>query len=138
LSDLSITAANVVPCAGNNVNNQFTASVAITQGETVYLVAGSPSQWALAKSSGTATLAQCQGVALNSASAGQPLTVQTSGPITIGATVVVGGLYILSATAGLICPFADIATTNFVTLLGVASSATVIQLAPNPTGVAHA
>ena len=55
--------------------------------------------------------------------------MQTGGKITIGATVVPGTMYGISATAGGICPMADLTTGNYVTPLGLAISTTVLDMA---------
>ncbi len=78
------------------------------------------------------------GVALNAASAGQPVTFQQYGNITIGATVATGTAYYVSATAGGICPEADLTTGDFPHFLGFATSTTVIALDPKACGVAKA
>jgi hypothetical protein len=50
-----------------------------------------------------------------------------------------GTIYVVSATAGGICPEADLASTNYVSILGVGSTAAVIKMLANgATGIAHA
>jgi hypothetical protein len=78
------------------------------------------------------------GIALNAASTGQPVTYQTSGPITIGATVVVGTAYYASTTAGGVCLESDLVTGDFATFLGFATTAAVITLDIKAAGVAKA
>jgi len=134
MADLSITAANVVASAGATVVNG-TSGATITAGQTVYLTAGQY-QLAKANAAGTATLA---GIALNGASANQPLQVLVSGSVTIGATVTAGQTYVLSAAvAGNIAPITDLSTGNYVSLLGVATSTTVIQVVLNNSATTHA
>lgn len=55
-----------------------------------------------------------------------------------GATFVVGGVYVVSLTAGGIAPIADISTGDFVAILGVAVSATALQLILVTSSVAKA
>lgn len=78
------------------------------------------------------------GVALTGSSLNQPITIQTGGSITIGGTVAVGTQYAISATGGGICPVADLASTNFVTFLGVASTTGIILMQPFASGVQKA
>ena len=88
-------------------------------------------------SDGSNTLA----IALCGASAGQPVVVATSdtGGITIGGTTTVGTIYCVSATAGGICPWADLASTNYVTILGVGQTGNkIVTISGGATGIAHA
>lgn len=135
MADLSITAASVVRGSNALVENGI-AGATITQGKTVYKEAAS-GQYKLADSdSATAEANAVYGIALNSASSGQPLTVQTGGDITIGATLTVGADYFLSETAGGIQPGADVATAEKMVALGYAISATVLRLRIQNLGIA--
>lgn len=131
--DLVITAASVLP-GTDTEGAQFeygVSAVAVTAGQAVYK--DSANQYRLADNNDTsAALAVVAGIALHAAAAGQPLKIQTRGPITIGATVASGSVYVLSATPGGIAPVADLATGNRCTLLGVGinGSTTRINLQP--------
>jgi hypothetical protein len=133
MADLSVTAANVVKTSGSTVNG--TAGATITAGQAVYFDSAT-NRWKLAKDSGTAEEAGASGigVALNGASSGQPLVVQTQGPYNPGATVTLGLIYALSDNAGAIAPATDQGSTDRVTLLGVATSASELTLAPVVSG----
>lgn len=130
MADLTVTAASVL--AGTNATiTRGIAGATITAGQAVYLDETTTGEWLLADSdSATAAVRGSArfGIALNGASDGQPLSVQTGGNITIGATVVAGVAYYLSDTPGGICPFADLATGDYVTLVGIATSTTVIAI----------
>lgn len=129
--DLVITAANVAQASG--VPQQYTAGATLTQGQCVYL--NSSNQVVGAKANG-ATTAPVIGIALNAASSGQPVTVLTSGVITIGATTTKGTIYVVSAAnAGGIAPIGDLATGNYLSIIGYANSTTQITLTINATGV---
>lgn len=135
MANLTITAANVVKGDDAQTKDGL-AGATITAGQVVYLNP-TTKRWGLAdNNSATAAERVAVGIALNGASAGQPLEVQTSGKITIGATVVVGTIYTLSDTAGAIAPAADLATGEYVTTLGVGISATQIALDVGNSGVA--
>jgi hypothetical protein len=135
MADLTITAANVLAQSGSSTSYSK-AAVAITAGQVIY-VNGTSMSLAQATSSAASN---CAGIALNNAAAGQPLAFLTSGPITIGATVVVGGVYAVAAdNAGAICPIADILTTgDYITVLGVATNSTTITVDINASLTAHA
>lgn len=127
MADLTITASAVLPGANASIANG-TAGEAITAGKAVYL-ASATKKWMLADSdSATAEARRAKGIALNGASLNQPVTVQTGGDITLGATLVAGTAYYLSETAGGIQPVADLATPESVCLLGLAKSTSVLAL----------
>lgn len=127
MTDLVITAASVV-AGSDSTTVSGTAGVTITAGQAVYLDT-TTGKWALADAD-SATVAQrrAAGIALNGAALNQPIKVLTSGDVTIGATVTAGVAYYLSGTAGGICPVADIGTGEYVCLLGIASSASVLRI----------
>jgi hypothetical protein len=134
MSDLVVTAANVI--AGSNATVEHgTAGATITAGQVVYKAA-TDKKWKLADNdSTTAEVRQATGIALNSASNGQPISVQKSGDIAIGGTLTAGVSYYLSATPGGIAPYADIASGDYVCLLGMSKSTTVLALDISYTGV---
>lgn len=134
MTDLVITAANVLQQGGAAVQNG-TAGVAVTAGQTLYKEAASQT-WKLADSnSATVEAKTAGGIALNPAAAGQPVAVQTSGPIVIGGTLVAGSSYYLSETPGGIQPAADLGAGENVCQLGFAISTTVLMIKINTPGV---
>ncbi|NNH56914.1 hypothetical protein HLI01_08845 [Rhizobium laguerreae] len=135
MADLVITAASVL-AASNAERDQGIAGEAIAAGKPIYL-ASTTNRWMLADSnSATAEARQPKAVALNGAAVGQPVSFQKSGDITIGATLVAGTSYYLSDTPGGICPLADVGTGEYVVLIGIAKSTTVLQLSFQYPGVA--
>lgn len=134
MSDISITAGSVV--AGSDaVTENGIAGASITAGQVVYLDS-STNKYGLADSdSATAGIRAPRGIALNSASANQPLGVLRSGSITIGGTLTAGVAYYLSNTPGGICPVADVGAGEYSVLLGLATSTTVLNVAIQASGV---
>ena len=138
MANLTITAASVAKGSNATVVS-YTAGGTLTQGMPVYI---DTSNNAIAARANAAATDGVVGITLNAASSGQPVSVLTSGDITIGATVAVGTVYCLAyATgAGLICPNADIQAQTggvaYVTVLGVATSATVIAVNISVSSVA--
>jgi hypothetical protein len=132
--DLVVTAANVV-ISSNAVKESGTAGVAITAGQVVYKAAATGKYGLADADSATAEVRQPVGIALNNAAANQPLTIQKSGDITIGATLTAGTDYYLSGTPGAIAPRADLAAGDAVVLLGLAKSTTVLGLDIQLSGV---
>lgn len=134
MADLSITAANVLSGAAAVILHG-TAGAAITAGQTAYLDTSS-NTWKLADSNGAAALRTPGGVALNNAAAGQPIALQKDGEITIGATLTAGVTYYQSDTPGGICPVADVGSGEYSCIVGIAKSASVLDINIQPSGVA--
>lgn len=134
MADLVVTAANVAAGSGAIINRNHNAGAAITAGQTVYLDQTAQT-WKLADCDAGAITSVVGGIALHAASSGQPLAVQTGGRINPGATVAVGEIYVASGTAGGIAPKADLATGDYVTVLGIGVAANAIALAIHNGGV---
>lgn len=123
--DITITSASVKAGSGAVVADG-TSGATITAGEAIYFD-GTTGKMLLADANALGSKT-CSGIALNSASDGQPIKYQKSGPITVGGTLVAGTVYAVSTNAGAIAPLADITTGDDVIILGVAKSTTVLQL----------
>jgi hypothetical protein len=137
MADLSITAASVLPGTNAIIDKSHAFGATVAQGKSVYLDS-TTHKWGLADSnSGTVGVRQATGIALNAGSDGQPAAVQTGGQITIGATLTPGIEYFLSDTPGGICPVADVGSGEYVCLIGVALSASVLDLNFKYTGVSN-
>lgn len=127
MADLTITASAVL-ASENAGRASGTAGEAIDAGEVVYLASASK-KWMLADSdSVTAEARRATGIALNSAALNQPITVATGGDVTLGAVLTAGQAVYLSDEPGKMCPLADLATGDYVCLLGLAKSTTVLAL----------
>jgi hypothetical protein len=127
MTDISVTAASVLAGTDATIENG-SAGEAIAAGKAVYK-SSTTKKWMLADSnSATAEARKATGVVLNGAALNQPVTVQRAGDITIGATLTAGTDYYLSDTPGGICPRADIGSGEYVCLLGLAKSTTVLAL----------
>lgn len=136
MTDISITAASVVAGSDADILAPALAGETIAAGKAVYK-SSTTKKWMLADSnSATAEARTPGGVSLNSASLNQPLVVQKSGDITIGGTLTAGVAYYLSDTPGGICPVADVGSGEYSCLLGIAKSASVLDLNIQASGVA--
>jgi len=135
MADLSITAANVV--AGSGAKKATgTAGATATAGQVAYFDT-TDSKYKLAdNNSATAAVRSPAGFFLNGASNNQPVAIHTSGPLTIGATLTPGVAYYLSDTPGGVCPVADLASGEYPVLLGIATSASVLDVKIQEAGVA--
>jgi hypothetical protein len=135
MTDLVITAGNVVKGTGATTETLI-AGASITAGQSLYKDASDSNKAKLFDAdSATAAARSFYGIALNSASSGQPVVVQTGGNITIGATVAVGVAYYASDTPGGICPFADLESGDYPTIIGIGISTTQIKIQPIAAGV---
>jgi hypothetical protein len=143
-ADLTINAANVNGLISGNQYISGTSAQAFTAGQTLYQ-SSTTGLWAPAQSNSvqqnSGTTGAC--VALSSCpGGGQPFQGWKSGTIFTGNTaMVVGQTYVISANAGNIAPVSDLATGLYVTVLGVAISATQLQNTSGgiqATGVQHA
>jgi hypothetical protein len=137
MADLTITAANVAPVGSSTQRQTGTAGASITAGQSVYVDGADSNKVKLADADAAASAAAV-GVALHAAAANQPITYATSGPVTIGATPVVGQWYAVSTTAGGIAPLADLSSGDFITILGQCEEAGKINVKLNVSTVALA
>lgn len=127
MADLSITPASVV--AGSDANIEHgTFGETVTAGQTVYKDS-STKKWSKADNNAAgAEVRQPKGIALNGGAVNQPVAVQKSGRVTIGATLTPGVAYYQSDTPGGICPVADVGSGEYVCLIGIAESASVLNV----------
>lgn len=136
MADLSITPGSVLRIDGST--EPGIAGEDITAGQVVYLDSAT-NTYKLADANGaSAAVATVQGIALHGALTGQPLLIHLAGIIAVGATVVLGGAYILSATPGGICPYADIASASYVSYLGIAVTTARIRIKIDNSLIQHA
>ena len=127
MADLTITVANVI--AGSGATRETgTAGEAIAAGKACYKAAATGKYMLADSNSATPEARKASCIALNAAALNQPLTVQKGGDITLGATLTPGAGYYLSDTPGGICPVADVGTGEYVCLLGLAKSASVLSI----------
>lgn len=136
MADLTITAANVIAASGATIN-WGTAGATITAGQAVYKDSADNNDYKLCDADAAGT-ANCDGIALCGASDGQPIAVITQGNLNPGATVAVGTVYAVSTTAGGIAPEGDLASGDYVTTLGIGTTASNIKIDINNSETAHA
>jgi hypothetical protein len=135
MADLTITAANVVAGA-DALKEHGIAGETLTAGQAVYK-ASATKKWMKADSnSATAEVRQATGIALTGSALNQPIVVLKSGDVTIGATLTAGAAYYLSDSPGGICPLADVGSGEYVCLIGLAKSTTVLTINIQYPGVA--
>lgn len=135
MSDLSITAANVLAAEGAPTEHGM-AGEAVSAGKTGYK-SSTTKKWMLADSNSvTPEAREAEGIFLCNAALNQPVTVAKPGSdVTLGAVLTAGTSYYQSDTAGGICPIADVGTGEEACFLGIAKSTTVLHFDPQPSGV---
>lgn len=124
MADLTVTAANVAP-GSDAVKLDYTAGTTITAGQACYQ-STSDSKIYLLDGNVTAAESIFKGIALNGASSGQPITLQTEGTITTGATMTVGQTYWISTNAGGIANSIATNTYNTIVYIGLTSTTAMI------------
>ena len=133
--DITVTAGSVVAGADASFGTG-TAGATITAGQPLYIDTANSNVLKTADANASLLTSTVAGIALHAASTGQPIKYQTSGLITIGATVAVGTIYVVSDTAGGIMPAADLSTGEYVAIIGVATTTGIIKMGLNNSGVA--
>jgi hypothetical protein len=133
MADYTVTAASVLASASaQTVVGK--AGATITAGQSVYKDS-SDGEWKLADCD-TASAANIatqgnNGIALNGAADGQPITVALSDPdFTPGFTMTVGTTVVISGTAGGLAPDSDLAQDDYHVLMIVPKTTTVGYLFP--------
>lgn len=132
MADVSVTATSVA-VGSDTVLVYGILGATATAGQTVYLDSATAT-YKLGDANASATTSTIKGIAMNGGASGQPVAVAVGGSITCGFTATAGLIYVQSATAGGIAPSADLASGWYTSIVGVASSSSVLKLVLNNTG----
>ncbi len=128
MADVSVTASAVVPTA-TTVIARGTAGATITAGQAVYADPNANFAIKPAQATSQTQATNVVGIALDGAASGQPVAYATGGDVTFNSAFTTVSVYVLSAAnAGGIAPNTDLATGNWGTVLGMATSATNLRL----------
>jgi hypothetical protein len=142
MANISQTPANVAPGGSSLKTDKVQYGEAVTQGMPLYK--HTDGKYYQCDANDGIAKANCVGIALTPGGADGPgiigLPASSSGKalINLGATLVVGELYAVSATKGAIAPIADITSTQFPTTLGFAVSASLLDFQVTVCTVAKA
>lgn len=130
MSDISITASAVVPStAALALRRRAIAGATIAAGEEIYLDTAAANVAKLTDTNGASSLIRTAvGLAINSASTGQPLEYITEDDdLTIGTHgISINGAIIASATPGKLAPIADSTTGWYGRICAIAKTSTKI------------
>lgn len=121
MADLVITAADVLRgTSGGEIIESGVAGATVTAGQAIYRDT-TTNTWLLADADGAALLAgigTTLAITLHAALAGQPITYIRGGSLGLGEILANGEIYVLSGTPGGIAPIGDLATGDYVVLIG--------------------
>lgn len=124
----------LVRASTNATKKNGVAGATIAAGQPLYLDPADNS-YKLLDTNGASPLYKFAGMALNSAAAGQPVSVVSEDPnythgltLSGGGAVPVGAIVIASATAGALAPVGDLASGYYTTVIGVTKTATTMVL----------
>lgn len=132
MADLTQTAANVGVQTKTVSLQIMQAGETLTQGQPVYKKAADGKAW-LADSDAEAT-AKAVGITMTSAATDEFVILAKSGGVDLGATLTVAETYVVSTTAGKIAPIGDMASGDYVTILGNASAADTLDISIKASG----
>jgi len=137
MANLTITAANVGISGTTTRIKSVIVSESVTQGQSVYYDTAT-NKYTRALSGDVVAKADAKGIVLTPAGIDGQCVIAIGGLVNLGATLSVGEIYVVSATVGLIAPIGDLTTGHFVTILGVAASASDLDLSIVASAVATA
>ena len=132
MANISQTAANVASGSSSLKTEMVQYGESVTQGMPLYQDATNSKYYQCDANDGIAKAA-CKRIALTPGAADAygvvavPSTTPSKSLVNLGATLVVGEMYAVSATKGAIAPIDDITTTQFVTAIGFAVSASLLD-----------
>lgn len=132
MADVTVTPANV-EMTDDTVATTGIAGEALVQGQSAYLNS-SGSRWYKSESDDTEAKAETRGIVMTPAATGAQVVIATGGTIKPGATLSANTVYVLSVNSGRFAPIADLATGNYVTLIGIGKSTTELSLLLDPQG----
>jgi len=136
MADLSITPSNVVPHSIDNIKPviaRYIAEELISQGQLVAILDDGT---AGLHDTSTQQYENARGIALNSASGGQPIDIIEAGYLDLGTASTTGEVIVASHTSnGGLAPHSDLVSTNPVVIVGFMYSASILKVDIDNLGV---
>ncbi len=127
MADLTITASNVVAGKGATTTTG-TAGEALAAGDAVYKDSTDNDNLKKCLHNTTAAAANAVGIVLAAVSDNATATYITAGDLCLGTLLAIGSVYAVSATAGRIAALADAGSSDYATILGVATGTAVLSV----------
>ena len=134
MGDQAVTAAEVLKTS-TSIIEEGIGGATITAGMVLYKDSANSDVLKAADCDGTALTATVAGIAVNGGGVGQPIKYIKAGDYDPGFTVVVGAIYVMGGTAGVMQLASDLAQDDYVTLIGVGTSASSVHLTLYNSGV---
>ncbi len=132
MADISVVPASVKVGDATSEIEVATAGATITEGDALFL--DTTTNKYLVSDCTAAGTNVVERFALSAATNGNPVQVMRPGTtIDFGATLTVAEIYVLSE-AGAIAPVADLASADYVTIVGYGESTSLMLFDPNVTG----
>ncbi len=136
MADISVTQSAVKAANSDTVKTTGTSGEAINIGQSVYVKPSDGKVYKADANDATAS-ANLAGVALTNAQGADQPVIYGTGDITFNSALTIGQVYVASAAnTGGIAPVSDLASGDYVGVLGVATSATTLKVTLIPTGAA--
>ena len=135
MADYSITAASVLPITDDTQTVRGTLGATVTAGQWVYQNT-TDRLYYLADADALAT-SIVSGLTLSGGAAGQPVTIATAGNVTTNAVGTAGAVVLLSTTSGGWAPVADLASGDYITIVGGFTTTTNFLISITPLRVAE-
>jgi hypothetical protein len=142
MADLIITAGSVALGASTTPTRVVQVGEAVTQGMPLYFA--TDGKWYQCDANDTAAKAVVGAIALSPAATdgyclvALPATTPGVSIVNLGATLAVGTVYAVSATKGAIAPIADILSTQFVSVIGIATTTALLDFQVSISNTAKA
>ena len=142
MADISQTAANVALGASTTTTRVVQVGEAVTQGMPLYF--STDGKWYQCDANDGAARAVVGAIAISPAATdgyalvALPATTPGVSLVNLGATLAVGTVYAVSATKGAIAPIADISSTQFVSVIGIATTTALLDFQISVSNTAKA
>jgi hypothetical protein len=142
MADISQTAASVALGASTTPTKVVQYGESVTQGMPLYLACDG--KWYQTDANDGVAKAVAGAVALSPGATdgyglvALPATTPGRSLVNLGATLAIGTVYGVSATKGAIAPIADITSTQFVSVIGIATTAALLDFQVSISNTAKA
>jgi len=143
MADITVTAANVALGASTTPTQIVQYGEAVTQGQSLYRLAADGKWYRTDANDGVAkavvgAIALTPGATNAFGLVALPSSVPGQSLVNLGATLAVGTVYAVSPNVGGIAPIDDVLSTQFVTVIGIATTTALLDFQPSVSNTAKA
>ena len=142
MTNISQTAANVALGAASTTTKIVQVGEAVTQGMPLYFA--TDGKWYQCDANDGVAKAVAGAIALSPAAIDSyalvalPATSPGRSLVNLGATLAIGEVYAVSATKGAIAPIGDLSSTQFISVLGIATTTALLDFQVSISNTAKA